>query len=136
MGTMGLIADAMLAEGGRVTGIIPQTLFDRKLAHPGLSELQVLPMVNDCKAAMSKLADGFCAMPGGYGTLDELFELLTQAQLGLHSKACGLLNTHGFFDQLLLFLDHARDEQFILENNYALLRVADTPEQLLNSLNL
>ena len=108
VGLMGVLADAMLARGGRVIGVIPQTLMVREVGHRGLTELHVVESMHERKATMAALSDGFIALPGGFGTLEELFEMLTWAQLGLHGHPCGLLNVAGYFDALLAFLDHAR----------------------------
>ena len=131
VGLMGVLADAVLGGGGEVIGVIPQALVDRELAHPGLTELRVVGTMHQRKALMADLADGFAALPGGYGTGDELFEILTWAQLGLHSKPIGLLNTAGFFDPLLAWLDHAVQERFIRPQHRELLSVAESSEELL-----
>jgi uncharacterized protein (TIGR00730 family) len=134
IGMMGLLADAVLAGGGEVIGVIPQALVDRELAHPGLTELRVVETMHQRKALMADLADGFAALPGGFGTGDELFEILTRAQLGLHARPIGLLNTAGYFDGLLAWLDHMVRERFLRSQHRTLLRVADTPERLLDVL--
>lgn len=107
VGLMGAVADTMLAAGAEVTGVIPRGLVEREVAHERLTELRVVQTMHERKALMADLADGFIAMPGGYGTLDEFFEILTWAQLGIHRKPCGMLNVAGFFDGLLGYLDHA-----------------------------
>src|SRR4249919_2850674 len=104
VGLMGAVADAVLAEGGHVIGVIPQALVDREVAHTGLPDLRVVSSMHERKALMSDLSDGFIAMPGGWGTFEELFEVLTWGQLGLHRKPCGLLNVEAYFDPLLAFL--------------------------------
>lgn len=136
IGMMGSIADAMLEQNGYVQGIIPQTLYDRQLAHTGLSELQILPNPQACKAAMTELAHGFMALPGGFGTLDELFELLTEAQLGHHEKPCAVLNVNGYYDDLIRFLSHAEQEQFIKPYHMDLLLFDDSVNNLLDTMNL
>jgi uncharacterized protein (TIGR00730 family) len=113
IGLMGALADAVLAAGGEAVGVIPQGLVDKELAHRRLSELRVVASMHERKALMANLADGFLALPGGFGTLDELFEILTWSQLGLHHKPIGLLNVAGFFDPLLAWVDRAVAEDFI-----------------------
>jgi uncharacterized protein (TIGR00730 family) len=113
VGLMGVIADAVLNRGGKVTGVIPADLAAREIAHDGLSELRVVSSMHERKLVMSELSSAIIALPGGLGTLEELFEMLTWAQLGMHKKPCGLLNVRGYFDQLLGFLDHAQLQRFI-----------------------
>ncbi len=113
VGLMGVLADAALAHGGQVVGVIPGHLTAREIAHPGLTELRVVDSMHERKRVMAELSDGVIALPGGFGTLDELFEALTWAQLGLHRKPCGLLNVAGYFDALLAFLDHVVERQFL-----------------------
>jgi uncharacterized protein (TIGR00730 family) len=134
VGLMGVLADAVLAGGGEVVGVIPQALVDRELAHPGLTELRVVGTMHQRKALMADLADGFAALPGGYGTADELFEILTWAQLGLHARPIGLLNTAGYFDALLAWLDQMVREQFLRPEHRRLLLTADGPAALLDLL--
>jgi uncharacterized protein (TIGR00730 family) len=117
VGLMGVIADAVLAEGGKVIGVIPGFLADKELAHKGCTELHVVETMHQRKLLMADLADGFVAMPGGFGTLEELFEVLTWGQLGLHGKPVGLLNTLGFYDALLALLDHMSGEAFLRTEN-------------------
>lgn len=117
VGLMGTIADAVLAEGGRVIGVIPGFLADKELAHKGCTELHVVETMHQRKLLMADLADGFVALPGGFGTLEELVEVLTWGQLGLHGKPVGLLNTQGFYDALLALLDHMSDEAFLRREN-------------------
>lgn len=131
VGLMGALADAALAAGGHVTGVIPERLVAKEIAHEGLSELRIVASMHERKALMSDLADGFIALPGGLGTLEELFEVLTWAQLGLHRKPCGLLNVDGFYDQLLSFIDHAVHERLIRPENRAMVLVASAPDVLL-----
>jgi uncharacterized protein (TIGR00730 family) len=113
VGVMGVLANTVLAEGGHVIGIIPQGLVDREVAHPGLSDLRVVASMHERKTLMAELSDGFIALPGGLGTLEELFEALTWAQLGLHQKPCGLLNVRNYYRSLIDFLDHAVAEQLL-----------------------
>lgn len=113
VGLMGVLADAALSEGGRVVGVIPRMLVDREIAHQGLTELRIVGSMHERKALMADLSDGFIAMPGGFGTLDELCEILTWTQLGLQHKPIGMLNVDGFFDPLLAAFDHAVAEQFV-----------------------
>lgn len=134
IGLMGVVADAALAAGGRVVGVIPQALMDRELAHGKLSELHVVDTMHQRKALMADLSDAFVALPGGYGTLDELFEILTWAQLGIHRKPVGLLNVAGFFDHLLGWMQHAATEGFLKQKHLDLLHVAATVEELLAQL--
>ncbi|UUZ55191.1 TIGR00730 family Rossman fold protein [Massilia sp. H-1] len=134
VGLMGTIADAVLAAGGRVTGVIPQQLVDRELAHPGLTELFVVRDMHERKAMMASLADGFIAMPGGMGTLEELFEMLTWSQLGIHAKPVGVLNVDGFYDQLVAFLGHAGQEGFIQPRHQGLMKVSSDPATLISLL--
>ena len=113
VGLMGEIANAALAAGGRVIGVIPQALADREITHHELTELHVVHSMHERKALMAKLSDGFVALPGGIGTFEELFEIWTWAQLGLHAKPCGLFNIGGYYDPLIAFLDRAVGEGFI-----------------------
>jgi hypothetical protein len=116
VGLMGILADAALASGGEVTGIIPQSLLDKELGHHGVSDLVVTRSMHERKARMEDEADGFIALPGGFGTLDEFCEIVTWAQLGIHKKPCGLLDTgHGFYRHLKAFFDQATQEGFIDE---------------------
>lgn len=113
VGLMGVAADACLAAGGEVVGVIPRMLMEKEVGHAGVTQMHVVETMHERKALMTELSDGFIALPGGYGTLDELFESLTWQQLGYHTKPIGLLNANGFFDGLIVFLDHARDERFL-----------------------
>lgn len=131
VGLMGVVADQVLAGGGEVIGVIPELLIDKDIAHPGLSELRIVGSLNERKALMAELADGFIALPGGFGTLDELTEMITWSQLGLHKKPCGLLNIQGFYDSLLSFMDHAAAEGFIKRDHRAIVLSSETPEGLL-----
>lgn len=131
-GTMGLLADAMLEGGGRVTGVIPRALEEKEIAHAGIAELHVVESMHERKALMGQLADGFIALPGGFGTLEEVIETLTWAQLGFHAHPVGLLNVEGYFDALLAFLDHAEHEQFVKPEHHKMLLVECDPEALLD----
>lgn len=132
VGTMKEVADAALAAGGEVIGVIPDPLVAKEIAHPGLSELRVVDTMHERKALMVELADGFIALPGGFGTLDELFEVVTWAQLGLHRKPCGLLDVDGFYDALVAHLDRAAACGFLKPEHRALVPVDDDPERLLD----
>lgn len=132
VGLMGALANAALAAGGRVIGVIPEALVAREIAHTGLTELHVTTGMHARKARMLELADAFVAMPGGFGTLDELFEILTWSQLGIHAKPIGLLNLAGYFDPLVRFLDHAVDRGFVRAEHRDLLPVAEDPVLLLD----
>jgi uncharacterized protein (TIGR00730 family) len=134
VGLMGVLADAALAAGGEVVGVIPAGLVAKEIAHAGLTDLRIVGSMHERKALMSDLADAFIALPGGWGTLEEFFEVLTWAQLGLHRKPCGLLNAHGYFDTLLAFLDHTVGEGFVRPENRGLIAVAATPGELLERL--
>jgi uncharacterized protein (TIGR00730 family) len=131
---MGAVADAALSAEGEVIGVIPQRLVDREVAHTGLSELRVVDTLHERKAVMADLADAFIALPGGLGTLEELSEVVSWAQLGLHDKPIGLLDVDGYFDRLFAFLDHATAEGFIAREHRALLAVAGEPNELLEQL--
>jgi uncharacterized protein (TIGR00730 family) len=134
VGLMGVLADAVLAAGGAAVGVIPQALVDKELAHAGLTELLVVGTMHQRKALMADKSDAFVALPGGYGTLDETFEILTWAQLGLHAKPVGLLNVAGFFDPLLAWVKHAVSERFVRSQHIDLLTVETHPENLLDAL--
>ncbi|MBA2117784.1 LOG family protein YvdD [Planctomycetes bacterium FF15] len=134
VGMMGALADAVLAAGGEVIGVIPGALVERELAHHGVTDLIIVDSMHQRKAKMSDLSDGFLALPGGYGTLEELFEVITWAQLGFHAKPCGLLNVEGFFDPLLAMLDQAADQQFMSPENRSLLLTASEPSEVLQQL--
>jgi uncharacterized protein (TIGR00730 family) len=125
VGTMGALADAALAAGGQVVGVIPEHQVGEEVAHRGLTELHVVGSMHERKALMAELSDGFVALPGGLGTLEEFAEIVTWAQLGLHRKPTGLLNTAGYYDGLLQFLDHAVHERFLREQDRGLV-LADT----------
>lgn len=135
VGLMGIAADAALAAGGRVIGVIPGFLREKELAHQGLSELHVTQTMHERKALMEDLSGGFVALPGGFGTYDELFEMLTWGQLSVHSKPIGLLNVDGFFDPLLAMIHHGVAEGFVAEGNLQLFVVAATIDELLAKMN-
>jgi uncharacterized protein (TIGR00730 family) len=132
VGTMGVLANTVLAEGGHVIGIIPQAVLGREVVHRGLSDLRVVTSMHERKALMAELSDGFIALPGGLGTLDEVFEILTWGQLGLHQKPCGLLNSRDYYRGLIDFLDHAVSERFITDVHRAMLLVEEEPGRLLD----
>src|SRR5215213_1976967 len=134
VGLMGAVADAALEAGGRVIGVIPQALVDREVAHPALSDLWVVDSMHERKALMAELSDAFVALPGGVGTLEELFEVYTWNQLGLHAKPLGLFNVRGYFDGLARFLDHATAERFVTPQHRAMLLVSEDLGELLNGL--
>lgn len=131
VGLMGVVADAALQAGGEVIGVIPKTLVERELAHTGLSALHVVSSMHERKALMADLSDAFIALPGGFGTLDEFFEILTWGQLGIHVKPCGLLNVEGYFDHLLAFLDQAVTEGLLHARNRQMFSVAASAHDLL-----
>jgi uncharacterized protein (TIGR00730 family) len=134
VGLMGTLADAALAAGGEVVGVIPSALVAKEVAHTGLTDLRVVESMHQRKALMSDLADAFIALPGGWGTLEEFFEVLTWAQLGLHRKPCGLLNVLGYFDGLLSFLQHSVDEGFLRREYRSMIAVSPSPSALLDRL--
>ncbi len=134
VGLMGAVADAVLAGGGRAVGVIPAFLQDRELAHGGLSELHVTATMHERKAIMAEHSDAFVALPGGIGTLEELFETWTWAQIGVHDKPCGVLNTNGYYDQLSGFLDHAFAEGFVGAPHRERLLVDGVPARLVDRL--
>ncbi len=134
IGLMGVIADAVLREKGNVIGVIPHALSAKEFAHPGLTELRMVSSMHERKAMMAKLSDAFIAMPGGFGTFDELFEILTWAQLGLHTKPIGLLNVEGYFDLLLMFINHVLEERFIQAKHRQMIITSHDPEELLSEI--
>ncbi len=133
VGLMGTLADKVLALGGRVIGVIPESLVSKEVAHQHLSDLRVVNSMHERKAEMAQLASGFIAMPGGVGTIEETFEILTWAQLGIHSKPCGLLNVAGYYDQLIAFLEHCSKERFLKDVHRAMLLVESEPRALLTA---
>ena len=134
VGLMGVVADAVLAGGGRVLGVIPHFLAAKELAHAGATEMRVVGSMHERKAAMAANADAFVALPGGFGTMEELFEVLTWGQLGLHAKPVGLLDVEGFYASLVAFLDHAAAERLLKPEHRALLLVDTDPERLVDRL--
>ncbi len=134
VGLMGEIADSMLESGGHVIGVIPESLVDMEVAHEGLSDLQVVTSMHERKALMADLSEGFIALPGGLGTLEEIFEIVTWAQLGFHAKPCGFLNVAGYYDDLLRFLDHSVEQRFVKPVHRALLHTATDPGELLDAM--
>jgi uncharacterized protein (TIGR00730 family) len=134
VGLMGVLADTVLAAGGEAIGVMPQALVDREIGHRGLTELKVVGSMHERKALMAELSDAFVAVPGGIGTLEELIEVYTWSQLGIHRKACGVLNVHGYYDHLAAFLDHAVTEGFLRPQHRAVLSVAAEPAELLERL--
>lgn len=135
VGLMGVIADAAMAAGGEVIGVIPRALADREIAHTGITQLRVVDSMHTRKAMMAELSDAFVAMPGGFGTFEELFEAITWTQLGLHRKPCGLLNVAGFYSPLAVFIGQAVSEGFIRPVHRAAIVVDDDPARLLNTLS-
>ncbi|TLD42835.1 MAG: Lysine decarboxylase family [Candidatus Jettenia ecosi] len=134
IGLMGVIADAVLKENGEVIGVIPKALSSREFAHQGLTELRFVSSMHERKAMMVELSDAFIAMPGGFGTFDELFEIITWAQLGIHIKPIGLLNVEKYFDLLLKFVNYVLQERFIQTKHRQLFTVSHDPEKLLYEL--
>lgn len=131
VGLMGAVADAALAAGGEVIGVIPQALVDKEVAHRGLSDLRVVSSMHERKALMADLSDGFVAIPGGWGTIEEFFEVLTWAQLRFHAKPCGLLNVGGYFNHLLRFADYAVEEGFVKHENRSMIAASADVDELL-----
>jgi uncharacterized protein (TIGR00730 family) len=131
VGLMGVVADAALEAGADVVGVIPQALVDREIAHKGVSDLRIVASMHERKALMADLADGFVALPGGMGTLEELFEVYTWTQLGLHSKPLGLLDVRGYYAQLAAFLDHAVEERFLTPEHREMLVVEERAEAMI-----
>jgi uncharacterized protein (TIGR00730 family) len=135
VGLMGRLADAVLAEGGEITGVLPESLVAKEIGHPALEDLRVVGSMHERKALMADLADGFVALPGGLGTLEELFEVYTWAQLGLHRKPCALLDVEGYYEAIATFLAHAVEERFLREDHRAMLIVERNPRALLDRLS-
>jgi hypothetical protein len=131
VGLMGAVADAVLDRGGSVVGVMPRALVEREVAHSGLTELRVVGSMHERKAEMADLADAFVALPGGLGTLEEMFEVLTWAQLGYHTKPCGLLNVAGYYDRMLSMMDHAAEERFVAPEHRAMILVDAEPGPLI-----
>jgi uncharacterized protein (TIGR00730 family) len=135
VGLMGAVADAALSEGGKVIGVIPYFLKSKEIAHGGLTELIMVKSMHERKTKMHELSDGIMALPGGFGTLEELFEMLTWAQLGLHKKPIGILNTNGFYDHLAMLLQTMVTKGFLKEINYNMLLVGSDTDDLLEQMN-
>lgn len=129
VGLMGIVADAVLAGGGEVVGVIPRALATKEIAHAGLTELHVVASMHERKALMAERSDAFLALPGGFGTLEELFEVVTWAQLGFHPKPCGVLNVAGYYDHLLTFLDHSVAQGLLKPVHREMLLLAGTPNE-------
>ena len=135
VGLMGIVADAAMAAGGEVIGIIPQALKDAEVGHSGLTRLEVVDGMHARKARMAELSDAFVALPGGLGTLEELFEVWTWGQLGYHAKPLGLLDVNGFYSKLGSFLDHVVEEGFVRPQHRAMLQLTDSPAELLDAMD-
>ena len=135
VGLMGVVADAALGAGGEVIGVIPEALVEREIAHERLTKLHVVSSMHERKALMSDLSDGFIALPGGNGTLEEFFEVLTWAQLGEHRKPCGLLNVAGYYEPLLTVFGHMVEKGFLAEKHRSIVQVRQTPEDMLDALH-
>jgi uncharacterized protein (TIGR00730 family) len=134
VGLMGAIADSVLQAGGEAIGVIPEHLMAREIGHKNLTKLHVVHSMHERKALMADLSDAFIALPGGFGTLEEFFEVLTWSQLGLHAKPCGILNVLDYYTPLLAMLDHAVNERFLKAQNRALVLARETPPELLQAL--
>lgn len=134
VGLMGVLADAVLADGGDVTGVLPEMLATKELLHTGATTMHIAPTMHARKAQMEKLADAFLALPGGYGTFEELLEIITWAQLGIHAKPIGLFNVGGFYDRLIGFFEHAIEEGFIKARQRGLIVAAGSAGELLDRL--
>ena len=134
VGIMGVIADSVLEAGGEVIGVIPQSIADKEIAHTGLTELKVVPNMHERKAMMAEYADGFIALPGGLGTMEELFEVWTWSQLGFHQKPCGLMSVAGYYDHLTAFIDHAVDQEYVKAVHKDALLVATEPADLIEKM--
>jgi len=131
VGMMGAIAETVVQRGGEVIGVIPKALADREVAFTELADLRVVDSMHSRKALMAELSDGFIALPGGLGTIEELFEVLTWGQLGIHHKPSGLLNVRGYFDKLMSFIDHSAQEQFVEKEHYSMILKDESAEGLL-----
>ncbi len=131
VGMMGKIAEAVLEKGGEVIGIIPKGLVDKEVAFKGLADLRVVDSMHERKALMADLSDGFIALPGGLGKIEEFFEIATWAQLGIHPKSCGLLNVRQYYDKLMEFLDHTVQEKFVDVEHRSMILMDEDPERLL-----
>lgn len=134
VGLMGVLADAALDAGGKVMGVIPESLVAKELAHRGLTELHVVKTMHERKAMMAERAEGFVALPGGYGTLDEFCEIITWSQLGFHKKPCAILNIDGYFDELIKFFDTAAKSKFISEQHRDMIIISKDPAEVLEKM--
>ena len=134
VGLMGEIADTVIKAKGHVIGVIPKQLHEREVSHNGISDLRVVDSMHERKALMAELSDGFIAMPGGFGTIEEIFEVITWAQLNFHNKPCGLLNINGYYDNLIKFLDNTVKEKFVEPENRAIILIDKDPETLLEKM--
>ncbi len=134
-GLMGAVANGALSEGGKVVGVIPEFLVDKELAHNGITELILVKSMHERKYKMNELCDGVIALPGGYGTLDELFEMLTWGQLGLHKKPVALYNIHGYYNALINLVQHMVSSGFLKESNQKMLLINEDPDTLLKEMN-
>ena len=134
VGIMGEIADTVMSGGGDVVGVIPQALAEKEVSHPGLTELKLVDSMHERKSVMAEMADGFIALPGGLGTIEELFEVLTWSQLGFHQKPCGLLNIEGYYDHLLHFMEHAVEQQFVKQQHRDMLLASGNAQSLLEEM--
>ena len=131
IGLMGIIARNVLKNGGEVVGVIPEALYKKQLALQELTDIRIVGSMHERKALIAELSDGFIAMPGGLGTIEEIFEVLTWTQLGIHTKPCGFLNVRNYFNHLINFLDHMRDQNFISEKHRSMIIIEENPEELL-----
>jgi uncharacterized protein (TIGR00730 family) len=132
VGLMGAIADSVLEAGGKAIGVIPEFLAAKELAHNGLTELKIVRSMHERKSLMAELSDGFIALPGGFGTLEEFCEVLSWSSLGFHKKPCGLLNVAGYYDELIKFFDTSKENQFVSESHRDLILVSSDPKQLVH----
>jgi len=134
VGLMGVLADAVLEAGGDVMGVITRALEEKEVAHPGLTRLEVVTTMHERKALMADEADAFIMMPGGFGTFDEFFEVVTWTQLGIHEKPCGVLNVAHYFDPLLALIDSAVEQRFVRAEQWSMMVVSDDPDRLVDEL--
>lgn len=132
VGLMGEIASTVIRAKGEVIGVIPKDLVEKEVAHGNLSDLRIVGSMHERKSLMAELSDGFIALPGGFGTIEEIFEVITWAQLSFHNKPCGFLNINGYYDHLIKFLDHSLEKNFIVPEHRAMIIIDDDPESLLD----
>jgi len=132
VGLMGEIANTFMEKGAEIIGVIPRDLFEKEVACSGLSDLRIVNSMHERKSLMIELSDGFIALPGGFGTIEEFFEVLTWAQLGIHGKPCGILNIRGYFNYLIEFLDHMVNQKFIGKEHRSMVLIAGNPAELIN----